>query len=123
MILFAGFAILLAALGIYAVLSFAVTRRKHELGVRMALGAQRLALFRLILQQGMAMTATGLAAGLLGAAVLSRILTSLLFETTPMDPQVFAGVSLFLALVAFLACYLPARKATKTDPIAALKCE
>jgi len=120
---FAGLAVALAALGIYGVTSFMVTRRRHEIGVRLALGALRRDVLRLILGQGMSLALIGLGIGLAAALALSRVLRSLLFGITATDPLVFLAVPLLLAAVAALASYLPARRATRVEPVLALRHE
>jgi putative ABC transport system permease protein len=120
---FAATALLLAVAGIYGVMTYSVTERRREIGVRVALGASPGQVLRLILGQGMMTTAIGVAAGILAALGLTRSLESLLFGVTPTDPVVFAGVIALLAMVATLACYLPARRATHADPMEALRQE
>jgi putative ABC transport system permease protein len=118
---FAGVALLLAAVGIYGVMSYSFSQRTHEVGIRVALGAQRLDILRLALGEGMRMVIIGLAAGLAGAAVVTRLFRSMLFDVGPADPITFLSVSALLASVALFACYIPAQRATRVEPLVALR--
>jgi putative ABC transport system permease protein len=118
--LFAALALLLAAIGIYGVLAQSVSQRTHEIGIRMALGAQTRDVLKLIVRQGMSLTLLGIAVGLLGAFALTRLLASLLFGVGATDPNTFVWIPVLLGAVSFLACFIPARRAAKLDPIKAL---
>jgi len=120
---FAAFALLLASLGVFGVVSWSVARRRNEIGVRMALGARSLDVNRIVIRQGMLPVVAGLAVGIVAALALGNILSSLLYEVSARDPMVFGGVTLLLLIVSLLACYLPSRRATRIDPIEALRYE
>jgi putative ABC transport system permease protein len=120
---FAGLAALLSGLGIYSVLAYLVSRRTHEIGVRMALGARSVQVFAMVLSEGIRMMMAGVIIGLLAAWFLTRLMASLLFGVRPTDPITFAAVILLLTAIAFLACFIPARRAAKVDPMVALRYE
>jgi len=121
--IFAAVAVGLAAIGIYGMLAYSVAQRTREIGIRMALGAQRREVMGLVLRQSLTLIAAGLAAGLAGAAATTRYLEGMLFGLTPLDPRTFLTVTLLFTAVATLASYVPARRATKVDPLVALRCE
>ena len=120
---FAGLAMLLAAIGLYGVLSFSVAQRTREMGVRMALGAAHREILWLVLKQGMMLALTGLVVGIIATFGITRFLSSMLFGITPNDPATFLMVSVLLTLVATLACIIPAQRAAKVDPMEALRYE
>jgi predicted permease len=120
---FAGLALLLAALGIYGVVSYSVSQRTRELGIRIALGATEERVIRLVIGQGMTLTVAGVGIGLIGAYWLVHLLATLLYGVTPTDSATFVGVSLVLLAVAWLASYLPARRASRVDPVIAMRTE
>jgi putative ABC transport system permease protein len=120
---FSVLALLLAAVGIYGTMSLYVGSRKNEFGIRLALGAQPVVLLRSVLREGMVLIGAGIGIGLAGSLALTRTMSSLLFEVSPTDPVIFTGVSLVLIVVALIACFVPARRASRVDPITALRHE
>jgi predicted permease len=121
--IFSTIALVLAAAGIYGVMAYFVTQRTREIGIRMALGAQWRDVLKLVLRSGMSLVLIGLIIGLAGALALTRLMRTLLFEVSPTDPITFVAVALCIILAALLACYIPARRATKVDPLVALRYE
>jgi ABC-type antimicrobial peptide transport system permease subunit len=118
--IFAAVGVALAAVGIYGVLSYFVSRQTRDIGVRMALGADAAAVRRMVVRRGMVQAAVGLAIGLAAALVLTRAIEGLLFGVSPTEPATFGAVSLLLVVIAFSACYWPARRATRVDPVRVL---
>jgi putative ABC transport system permease protein len=121
--IFGVIALLLASIGVYGVLAYAVSQRTQEIGVRMALGASRQDVFTLIVSQGARLAGAGILCGVIGAAAITRIVTSLLYNVSATDPFSFIGTAGFLSIVALIASYVPARRATSVDPIVALRAE
>jgi putative ABC transport system permease protein len=121
--IFAGIALALAAAGIYGVISYSVTQRTHEIGIRMALGAEQRDVLKLVVGQGMIPALIGLGIGIASAIGLTRFMSSLLFRVSVTDPITFAVIGSLLLMVALAACYLPARRAARVDPMIALRCE
>jgi len=120
---FALTALLLAALGIYGVIAYMVTERTHEIGIRLALGADKKAILRMVLRQGLRLAVAGAGLGLVGALIVSRLMAGVLFGVRPTDPVTFAAVAALLLIVAVCACYIPARRAVGVDPVIALRAE
>jgi putative ABC transport system permease protein len=126
MLLFGAFAILalvIAMVGIYGVISFAVSQRTHEIGIRIALGAQARDILRMVIWRGLRLTLAGVALGVAAALALTRVMKNLLFEVSPTDPMTFSLIALLLIGVALIASYIPARRATKVDPLQSIRCE
>jgi putative ABC transport system permease protein len=123
LMIFSVVALVLAAVGIYGVINYSVSQRTQEIGIRMALGAQRGDVLRMVVGQAMSLATAGIALGALGAFTLTRLMTNLLFSVKPGDPLTFLAVSILLAAVAALASYVPGRRATRVDPVVALRAE
>jgi putative ABC transport system permease protein len=123
LVLFALLALALASIGLYGVMSYAVAQRSHELGIRMALGAARSTVLRLVIEQGMVLVVIGVVVGVAGSLALTRLLRSQLFQVSPRDPTTFTLVALLLMAVALLATLVPAMRATRVDPVEALRME
>jgi putative ABC transport system permease protein len=121
--LFGVLALILTAVGLYGVMSYTVTRRTREIGIRMALGAESGSVLRLVIAQGMTMTLIGGGIGVVSALGLARLIESRLYNVTATDPLIWIAVLLLLVFMAMLACYIPARRASKVDPMVALRCE
>jgi putative ABC transport system permease protein len=116
-------ALLLATIGLYGSVAYSVTRRTHEIGIRLALGAKPWEVLRMVLGKGLQLTLVGVVIGILAALAATRLISTMIYGVTPADPMTFAAVAVFLVLVALLACYVPARRATRVDPLVALRHE
>jgi len=121
--LFAGLALTAACVGVYGVMAYLVSQGAKEIGIRMAMGATQASILRMVIREGMLLALSGAGIGLAGAFILTRFMRSLLFEVTPTDALTFGLVPGMLILVAFAACYVPARRAARIDPMASLRCE
>jgi ABC-type antimicrobial peptide transport system permease subunit len=116
-------ALLLGIVGIYGVISYSVAQRTREVGIRMALGAQRPSLIAMFVRQGMWLTGIGIVCGLVAAFLTMRLMSSLLFNVSPVDPVTYGGITVVVAAIAYLACYLPSRRAASVNPVNALRAE
>jgi putative ABC transport system permease protein len=121
--LFGGIALALASIGVYGVMAYTIGQQRSELGIRMALGAGSRDVLRLVMHQGLFPVATGIVAGLAGAIALARLMSTLFFGIGPLDPMTFTAAPVVLGIVAAVACYIPARRATRVDPLTALRCD
>jgi putative ABC transport system permease protein len=121
--IFSTLALLLSAIGIYGVLAYSITERTREIGIRMALGAEKSDITRMVLKRSLLLAASGVALGIAGAVAVTRVLAKFLFEVKPTDPVTFAAVVALLVVIALLAGLLPARRATRVDPLVTLRCE